>query len=231
MSEKSSTCWYVDTENVAGRWAAILQSKGQHDTVMLFMTNNSGGVFAQPQVIEDMLGNPKNYITIPCYTGANALDFQLVAVVAKEIEKDRRARKRAKRTHIIVSRDAGFDAAIRHWNAEGFSVKRFAPPAAVPASALANPAVEIQTLTSPSASAKMTKEERWRVAYEQILVSFNVSKDKREALLPALVKATKEPVPMNRGNKIRAVTLEVLPVYKPELKKALQTVYLKPQSC
>ncbi|MDE6852344.1 MAG: hypothetical protein K2J67_07635 [Lachnospiraceae bacterium] len=108
--------YLVDTENVGSVWVDLIPTMAKQDCLLLFYTVNSSGIS-----YEDLLklaGQEQKYQMIPCFTGRNGLDFQLVSYLGYLIKSNARAE------YIIISNDIGYDAVVRFWSEKEISVTR-----------------------------------------------------------------------------------------------------------
>lgn len=117
------TVYFVDTENVADDWIALLPYIRRSDRILLFFTPKSAG---STSLFALMCAQKKHARVeyILCRNGTpNALDFQIVT------ELGRRVTLRPQDRCVIVSRDAGFAPAISYWQDRGISIEQAKPPA------------------------------------------------------------------------------------------------------
>ena len=108
--------YLVDTENVGTAWRYLSALKPSIRAIDLFYTQNSLKLS-----YDDLLETVKCIRccnVIRCYTGTNALDFQLVSHLGYLL------RTLKKRNYIILSNDTGFDAVVKHWTDRGYHVFR-----------------------------------------------------------------------------------------------------------
>lgn len=111
--------YLIDTENVGRDWVPYLEVAGKRDRFVLFYTRVSPAI--NLSILNQIINCPAKMECVPCYTGPNALDFQLITELGYRISKHPTT------DYIVLTRDAGFDAAVKYWNDKGFSVKRIAP--------------------------------------------------------------------------------------------------------
>lgn len=116
--------YFVDGENVSPKNACmreILQKPNAH--IVLFVSDRcqwpkAGNTMGEP--LPDGITVERVY----CGTGAkNAMDFQIVGVVGEYLARNPDG------AAYIVSNDSGYDAAVKMWVEQGFSVGRIGSPA------------------------------------------------------------------------------------------------------
>lgn len=114
---KQRTTYLIDSENVNDAWVRLLPKLQGKDKIVIFFTKNSPHFAAEHA---QLLAEYKKYEIIweKCFTGNNALDFQLVSRLGYYICK------RPKDAYVIMSNDTGYDPAIKYWQQEGISVSR-----------------------------------------------------------------------------------------------------------
>jgi len=108
--------YLVDTENVGAIWKHLFQIAANIDDILLFYTENTP--FLSYNDLEYILSYKDRFTMIKCYTGNNALDFQLVSYVGFMMKTG------AKTQYIIVSNDTGYDAMIKFWTDRDRKVSR-----------------------------------------------------------------------------------------------------------
>lgn len=108
--------YLVDTENVGAVWKHLFQLAANTDDILLFYTENTP--FLSYNDLEYILSYKERFTMIKCYTGNNALDFQLVSYLGFMMKTG------AKTQYIIVSNDTGYDAMVRFWNDRERNVSR-----------------------------------------------------------------------------------------------------------
>lgn len=110
------TFYLADTENVANRWSAFVDSAIPGDEFWLFFTKNVGpaplSLFA-PGSLKHIA-----FVFVECSSGENALDFQLSTQLGYLVAQNPDAH------FIIISRDADFDNAVHYWQSRGVDVRR-----------------------------------------------------------------------------------------------------------
>lgn len=111
--------YFIDTENIYLDWLSLLDARKGRDKFVLFYTPGS---FAYPMNIVHKLALTKASIEyVPCESGKNALDFQLIAELGK------RTAKSPITEYAVVSRDKGYDSAVNYMNKQGYKVLRIEP--------------------------------------------------------------------------------------------------------
>lgn len=113
--------WYntvclIDTENIGKEWPAFMMRNTGISSFVLFYTPSSAGI-SVPDFMK-LLHSNLNIEAISCYTGKNALDFQLVTYLGSLIA-----------THpdwsfCILSNDTGYDSAVKFWRDRGVNIAR-----------------------------------------------------------------------------------------------------------
>ena len=119
--QKVKRCFLVDSENVANRWIPLLRNTDPEDRIILFYTENSPNLAYD--IVKELIRIPdaQRLEWIDCFTGLNALDFQLVTELGCMIGS---SRENAEMKYYILSNDHGYDAVCRYWNRKGIMVKR-----------------------------------------------------------------------------------------------------------
>lgn len=108
--------YFIDTENVGKAWLNLLDSFKPRDKLVLFYTSFS---MAYTLDVVERIRNAKCPIEfVSCTPGHNALDFQLVAELA------RRAAKSPSTEYAVVSWDRGFSAPVDYLRSKGYLVSR-----------------------------------------------------------------------------------------------------------
>lgn len=124
------TVYFVDTENMGGAWVRYIKEARPGDLFLLFYTNNSHALdFAS---LKKITASKAKFECIPCYIGTNALDFQLVTELGFRIAK------KPLLDYVVLTKDKGFDAAIKYWQDRGIHITR-----------QCNEPAEVDTVTSP----------------------------------------------------------------------------------
>ena len=121
--------YLIDTENMGRDWLGLLD-EGAQGMIHVFYTEYSPGVSFM--TIERMLAKRERIRLIKCYTGANALDFQLVTQLGYMIAQS------PKDHYSIVSKDAGFDAVVKFWKDREITIERITESPAVTAEKMSN---------------------------------------------------------------------------------------------
>lgn len=96
----------IDSENVQNRLFEIIEKSRKKDKIIIFYTVYHSGR------LEEFLKTDhkkKNIEFVECMTGDNALDLQLMGVLAYLVQKHPR------RGFVVYSNDKGYVAAVRHW--------------------------------------------------------------------------------------------------------------------
>lgn len=107
--------YLIDTENMGRDWVELLD-KHENAIYHIFYTEKSPAI--PIECIERMMEKQESIKFIKCYTGANALDFQLVTQLGYML-----ATMPEDHYH-IVSRDTGYDAVVKFWGERGIAVER-----------------------------------------------------------------------------------------------------------
>ena len=74
--------YLVDTENVGAVWKHLFELAANTDDILLFYTENTP--FLSYNDLDFVLSYKDRFTMIKCYTGNNALDFQLVSYLGLE---------------------------------------------------------------------------------------------------------------------------------------------------
>lgn len=117
--------YMVDMENIGHDWTELLPSMTADDKVLLFYTPISASL--PPVLLDKILACPADIKAVACTPGNNALDFQLVTELGRQIGVIQTDPRPFASEYIIVSRDTGFDAAVHYWQARDVSVQRTEP--------------------------------------------------------------------------------------------------------
>lgn len=113
--------YFVDTENVGFSWVRILSSLLPGDKLFLYYSRVTP---AMPMpLLEIIMRLHIVFDVILCAQGPNAMDFQLCSDMGHKIALA------PGDAYVIVSRDAGYDAAVKLWTRRNVSMRRLALPA------------------------------------------------------------------------------------------------------
>lgn len=100
----------IDTENIGGTQYEGLSQLSKKDKVVFIMSKNSQGL--QGLVMNEIINCKAIKESILVDVGAkNALDFQLIAYLSMQIQKNRKCNK-----YYIISKDKGYDAVVNFLN-------------------------------------------------------------------------------------------------------------------
>lgn len=106
----------VDTENVGTRWKHLFEIASSTDKIILFYTDNTPHLsYTDLEIIKS---NCDRFTMEKCYTGNNALDFQLISYMGYHMKSS------TKSQFIIVSNDCGYDSVIHFWKDRGRDIIR-----------------------------------------------------------------------------------------------------------
>ncbi len=106
----------MDSENVNDNWIDTITEFKKSDEIRVFYTEKSMNVSCEN--ISKIAGGEVNLNWVKCFTGQNALDFQLVTDLGYSVAKGSRD------TFIIISNDKGYDAVVNYWVIKGINVSR-----------------------------------------------------------------------------------------------------------
>ena len=107
--------YLVDTENVGRDWVKLLDER-ENAVYHIFYTEKSPAIPIED--IELILEKQEYMKFIKCYTGTNALDFQLgswLGYMLATVPEDH---------YHIVSKDTGYDAVVKFWADRGMQIDR-----------------------------------------------------------------------------------------------------------
>lgn len=109
------TCFYVDSENVPN-WEPLLEGKIRfNDNIFVFSSVNA------TKVLEENLDKFRKEgalcTVVNCYTGKNAMDFQLVSLMGYMIHEF------PKSHHTIISADTGYEPVKNFWEMSGVDIE------------------------------------------------------------------------------------------------------------
>lgn len=118
-SKKSKRHWLIDSENTADRWVCdmLFSKEMKRDKVTVFYTKNTCNMKYETVKLLRETRKPK-IEWIECFTGSNALDFQLVSQLGVYIAA------RPNYEYIILSNDTGYDAVVKYWRKQGRRIIR-----------------------------------------------------------------------------------------------------------
>ena len=112
----NKTVYFVDSENVNEKWIEALTDIKKSDEIIVFYTEKS--THASYENISKIADGDVNLNWVKCFTGTNALDFQLSTELGYRIAKGER------NTFVIISNDKGYDAIVNYWVVKGIKVSR-----------------------------------------------------------------------------------------------------------
>lgn len=117
ISRTPRITYLIDSENVSDAWIRLLPELKKRDRVVVFYTEHTSNLAADSV---RMITEYKKYdITWEkCFTGNNALDFQLVSRLGFYICQE------PGDEYVIMSNDTGYDAAVKYWVQAGYTLKR-----------------------------------------------------------------------------------------------------------
>lgn len=107
--------YLIDTENMAREWVELMDGRG-NAIYHIFYTEKSAAI--PIECIERMMAKQESIQFVKCYTGANALDFQLVTQLGYMLAT------MPEDYYHIVSKDTGYDAVVKFWAERGTKVDR-----------------------------------------------------------------------------------------------------------
>lgn len=105
----------IDTENVQNHWFKLLEDIRKKDKILVFYTQNHSKRL--DRCIENNPDN-KRIRWIECVSGINALDYQLMGVLAYLINQHPKAE------FIIYSNDRDYQERVAYWIERGANVER-----------------------------------------------------------------------------------------------------------
>lgn len=109
--------YLVDSENVGIMWKNIID-KNEDQKLFIFYTINTP--YISYEDLKFLLDSGSDFRLIECFTGQNALDFQLSSFLGYLISKEESKND----DFIIVSNDKGYDPLCEFWSCRGYSVQR-----------------------------------------------------------------------------------------------------------
>ena len=118
------TVYLIDSENVGNTWLGLISRLRENDELHVFYTDKSPTLTYETVVrlLEHDYIGMVNWIK--CFTGENALDFQLVTELGSMIA-EKRITGLFDPYFIILSRDRGYDPVVSYWTKKGVMVKRY----------------------------------------------------------------------------------------------------------
>lgn len=105
--------YLIDSENVGDRWFDLLQKIGKKDQVITFYTENHSNRLKEYLLTQ--VHNPR-ILWLECATGNNALDYQLIGVLAYLIAKHPKA------SFCVYSNDKDYQNTVDFWQSRGINV-------------------------------------------------------------------------------------------------------------
>lgn len=108
--------FFVDSENVGDNWITLLHTAASEDEILVFYTSKSPNMNYKNLIT--LKQSEKEVTFIECYSGNNALDFQLSTELGYRIKGS------GQDEFIILANDTGYDAVVKYWKDRGNSVKR-----------------------------------------------------------------------------------------------------------
>lgn len=112
----NKTIYFIDSENVNDNWIDTIPQIKKTDEIKVFYTEKSTNVSYEK--FSRIAEGEANLNWIKCFTGQNALDFQLVTDLGYSVAKG------AKDTFVIISNDKGYDAVVNYWVVKGINISR-----------------------------------------------------------------------------------------------------------
>jgi hypothetical protein len=111
-----SKIYFVDSENIGPLYMNLFPELKKTDTLYLFVTQNSPRITYESaqKLFEVMMYS--NVEIIHCYTGTNALDFQLISYLGHLLKG------RSRSEFVVVSSDHGYEPAVKFWCDKGYKV-------------------------------------------------------------------------------------------------------------
>ncbi len=110
------TVYFIDSENVNEKWIDEFPELDKNDQIKVFYTDKSANI--SPAKLDKILSDSINLKWVECFTGKNALDFQLVSDLGYSIGR------RSNDSYVIVSNDKGYEAVVNYWVIKGIDVTR-----------------------------------------------------------------------------------------------------------
>lgn len=109
--------YLVDSENVGILWKSIVD-KSEIQKLFIFYTINTP--YISYEDLKFLLDSGSYFRLIGCFTGQNALDFQLSSFLGYLLSKEESEND----DFVIVSNDKGYDPLCKFWSCRGYSVQR-----------------------------------------------------------------------------------------------------------
>ena len=109
--------YLVDSENVGIMWKSIVD-KNEIQKLFIFYTSNTP--YISYEDLKFLLDSGSYFRLIECFTGQNALDFQLSSFLGYLLSKEESEND----DFVIVSNDKGYDPLCEFWSCRGYSVQR-----------------------------------------------------------------------------------------------------------
>ena len=109
--------YFVDTENVGNSWTEVAEMENPKECKFIIFYSDHSPRLAY-DAISKLVEKKIKIECIKCYTGTNAMDFQLQAVLG------RKSVNNADKQMIILSSDRGYDPAVKLFNDMGIYVTR-----------------------------------------------------------------------------------------------------------
>lgn len=110
--------YLIDTENVGDRWFGLMEKMKKKDRFVIFYTQNHSKRLEE--FILRQINNPR-IIWLECAVGNNALDYQLVGVLAYLVVKHPKA------SFCIYSNDKGYQKTVEFWTSRGIQISQKCP--------------------------------------------------------------------------------------------------------
>lgn len=114
------TFYLADTENIARDWHLFAQDAEQGDTFILFYSKHVGPV--SMSLFGPASAKGVRFRFVECRMGSNAMDFQIATELGWLVARHPDA------AFIVLSKDTGFDVAVKYWQDRGMNVTRQSMP-------------------------------------------------------------------------------------------------------
>ena len=114
--------YYIDTENIGSKWInIIIESKNTSikQIFHIFYTSKNNILKLSYCTLNSLVRMQPRLNFHPCQPGNNALDFQLIAELGINIQKNQ--------TYYIVSNDRDYEIPIDYLNKKGYKIKQLKP--------------------------------------------------------------------------------------------------------